>query len=187
MFLKEKLLFKQLEMIGKLIKLRAVEPSDIDLLYQWENDVSSWHLSNTIAPFSKFLLEEYIANAQLDIFSTKQLRLMIENNITKQAIGCIDLFDYDPINSRAGIGILICNKERNKGFASESLAILIEYSFNVLQLNQLFCNVTSNNSNSIALFKKFNFEIIGLKRQWIKIENEWLDEYMLQLIKNKTN
>lgn len=172
-------------MIGNLIKLRAVELADIDLLYKWENDVSSWYLSNTITPFSKFLLEEYIANAQLDIYTTKQLRLMIEIIKTNKTIGCIDLFDFEPRHLRAGIGILICEEERNKGFASEALSLLIHYCFKVLLLNQLFCNITSDNFNSLELFKKFNFEIIGLKKQWIRKENEWIDEYMLQLIYNK--
>jgi diamine N-acetyltransferase len=169
-------------MIGKKVKLRAIEPSDIDLLYQWENDISTWHLSSTVAPFSKFLLEEYVANAHLDIYTTKQLRLMIENISVNKTVGCIDLFDFDPLNNRAGIGILICNEERNKGFAAEALELLIKYCFNTLLLNQVYCNIISDNVNSLNLFKKFNFEIIGLKKKWIRTNGLWADEYMLQLI-----
>ncbi len=169
-------------MVGKSIKLRAVELSDIDLLYKWENDTSTWQLSNTLTPFSKFLLEEYIANTNLDIFSTKQLRLMIEINDSKKTIGCIDLFDFDPQNKRAGIGILICHEDRNKGFATEALDLLIGYCFNILLLKQIYCNIISDNLNSLSLFKKFNFEIIGLKKKWIRRKDDWYDEYMLQLI-----
>jgi len=169
-------------MIGKKIKLRAVEPSDIDLLYLWENDISTWHMSNTITPFSKFLLEEYIANAGLDIFSAKQYRLMIEILNSKKTIGCIDLFDFDPLNIRAGIGILISDEERNKGYASEALEIMIDYCFNTLMLKQLYCNILFNNNNSLKLFKKYNFQIIGLKKNWIRRNDRWEDEYMLQLI-----
>jgi diamine N-acetyltransferase len=169
-------------MEGEKVLLRAVEPSDIDLLYLWENDISTWYLSNTLIPFSKFLLEEYIANANLDIYTTKQIRLIIEIKSSKKAIGCIDLFDFDPFNNRAGIGILICNEERNKGYATESLKLLINYCFNILLLKQVYCNIISDNDKSISLFKKFNFEIIGLKKKWIRKNNFWLDEYMLQLI-----
>jgi diamine N-acetyltransferase len=169
-------------MDGKKVILRAVEPSDIDLLYLWENDVSTWYLSNTIIPFSKFLLEEYIANANLDIYTTKQIRLMIEIKDTKKTIGCIDLFDFDPFNNRAGVGILICNEERNKGYATESLSLFLKYCFDILLLKQVYCNIISDNVESINLFKKFNFEIIGLKKKWIRKNNFWLDEYMLQLI-----
>jgi len=171
-------------MIGKHIKLRAVEPSDIDLLYQWENEVEGWFLSNTVTPFSKFLLEEYVANAHLDIYTTKQLRMMIEKTNTHKTIGCIDLYDFDILNNRACMGILICKEDRNKGYASEALSLFIHYSFNTLHLKQLYCNIASENTNSLALFKKFNFEVIGLKKQWLRKDEEWIDEYMLQLIHN---
>jgi len=164
---------------------RALEPSDVELLYDWENDKSIWKLSSTIVPFSRFLLEQYVVNSHQDIFTAKQLRLMIdvsddENNY--KTIGCIDLFDFDPINMRAGVGILIEKNNRGKGFASKALKNLIEYAFDVLNLHQLYCNITVENINSIELFKKFNFEIIGLKKQWRKTKDLWIDEYMLQLI-----
>lgn len=170
---------------SKTIELRALEPSDIDILYNWENNQSLWHLSNTVAPFSKFVLEQYIMNAAQDIYSAKQLRLMIDKiedgkNIT---IGAIDLFDFDPINHRAGIGILIEKSERKKGHAALALEILIEYCFNILQLHQLYCNITTDNSASLELFRKQKFEIIGIKKEWLFIHEKWVDEYLLQLIK----
>jgi len=81
---------------GENINLRALEPSDLDVLYNWENDTSIWKVSQTIAPFSKNILAKYLENAHQDIFTAKQLRLMIEKNNT--AIGTIELFDFDPVN-----------------------------------------------------------------------------------------
>jgi diamine N-acetyltransferase len=170
-------------MNGKAVKLRAVEIADLDLLYKWENDSSVWHISNTTTPFSRYLLEEYIANANLDIYSTKQLRLMIEQHETRTTIGCIDLFDFDPLNRRAGVGILICSEQRNKGLASEALQLLINYGFDILNLQQLYCNILSDNSNSLKLFEKFGFEKVGLKKKWILMNDLWFDEYMLQLLR----
>ena len=167
---------------GKNILLRALEPEDVDLLYDWENDASSWKLSNTVAPFSKFVLEQYVASSHQDIYTAKQLRLMICLN-DKKAIGCIDLFDFDPANQRAGVGILIADdKEKQKGYASEALELLINYSFNILHLHQLFSNVTLDNKPSLKLFQKFGFEISGCKKEWIKAGKERFDEYFLQLI-----
>ena len=84
---------------GKNLKLRALEPSDVDFLFEWENDEKLWHLSNTIAPFSRFVLEQYILNSHQDIFTNKQLRLMIDlkNGDNNYPIGSIDLFDFDPV------------------------------------------------------------------------------------------
>lgn len=169
-------------MIGKNLSFRTPEPYDINLLYKWENDTRIWHLSNTVTPFSRQVLEEYILNADQDIYSTKQLRLMILNNKNNNVIGCIDLFEFDPVNLRAGVGILISDEHRNKGHATEALKMLIDYAFNTLHLHQLFCNITTDNVSSMKLFKKAGFEIIGLKKDWIHLKNSWVDEYLLQLI-----
>jgi len=170
------------------IELRALEPSDVDLLYQWENNDEVWHLSNTVTPFSRFVLEQYVMNSTQDIFTTKQLRLMIDKSDEskrKTTFGSIDLFDFDPANKRAGIGILIIKEERRKGFASIALNLLVGYCFNILQLHQVYCNITTDNVASLNLFKKHNFEIIGIKKDWLRIKGKWVDEYILQLVSEK--
>ncbi len=169
---------------GKYLMLRALEPEDIDALYKWENDKKLWHLSNTIVPFSRFTLEQYILNAHQDIYTTKQLRLMIDKKdpVKNNPIGSIDLFDFDPTNKRAGIGILITENERTNGYASEALELLINYCFNTLQLHQIYCNISVDNEASLKLFKNFNFAVVGLKKDWLFIEGKWIDENILQLI-----
>ncbi|MBC8147959.1 MAG: GNAT family N-acetyltransferase [Bacteroidetes bacterium] len=174
-------------MIGKKILLRALEPSDVDLLYKWENDQAIWKVSNTIIPFSKFMLEQYVISADQDIYTTKQLRLMIDlkESIVDKTIGSIDLFDFDPNNQRAGIAILITRENRNKGYASEALELLINYAFNTLNLHQLYCNIDVDNKVSLKLFHNFDFKIIGTKKDWTYCDNEWNDEFMLQLVRSR--
>ncbi len=174
------------------IRLRAIEPSDIDLLYSWENNMEIWAVSNTLAPFCKYVLKKYIESAHLDIYEIKQLRLIIEakdqSALMYTAVGAIDLFDFDPFHGRAGIGILIHNaEERNKGYASESLRLLTKYAFETLQLHQLYCNIAASNTPSIQIFQKAGFKIIGIKEQWLKSKNGWMDELMLQLINPLTS
>lgn len=171
-------------MTSKNIKLRAVEPSDIDIIFEWENDPTIWHLSNTLSPFSRFDLEQYVLNASKDIFSTKQARFMIELSESKQTIGSIDLFDFEPMHHRAGIGILINNKERNKGYASEAIDLIMNYSSKTLNLHQLYCNIEENNKISLNLFKKKHFEEIGVKKDWNLRDGNWVNEFILQYIFN---
>ncbi len=169
---------------NEYVSLRAIEPSDIDVLYQWENDTTNWNVSNTQTPFSKFVLEQYIASAHQDIYSVKQLRLIICDKDEK-AIGSIDLFDFDPGNSRAGIGILIAEQsDRKKGYASEALKLLIEYSFTILDLHQLYCNITMDNEASILLFQKHGFLITGMKKEWIRDGQSFKDELLLQRMRS---
>jgi diamine N-acetyltransferase len=169
---------------GEKIYLRALEPDDVNILYKWENETSVWHLSNTLSPFSKYVLEQYVQNSHLDIYTTKQLRLIVCDK-TEKAIGCIDLFDFDPKNLRAGIGILIAEEpEKQKGYATEALQLLINYSFDVLNLHQLYCNINTDNTISLSLFQKQGFIVTGTKKEWNKTALGWKDECFLQLLKN---
>jgi diamine N-acetyltransferase len=168
---------------GEFISLRALEPSDVEALYEWENDEANWKVSNTQTPFSRFVLEEYIAGAHQDIYSVKQLRLVI-CNAENRAIGSIDLFDFDPNHLRAGVGILIAAKDdRKKGYASEALRLLMDYCFSTLNLHQLYCNITIDNEASILLFQKHGFLITGMKKEWIRDEEVYKDELLLQRLK----
>lgn len=169
-------------LIYENIELRALEPEDIDLLYQWENDSSLWILSNTKFPFSKYILSKYINESYRDIYETKQARFIIQT-IEGIPVGAIDLFDFDPFHLRAGVGILIHNKiERNKGFASDALKALCNYSLHILGLHMLYANISAENSISLNLFKKEGFEMAGNKKQWLKTMDGWEDEYIFQKI-----
>jgi len=118
----------------------------------------------------------------LDIYQAKQLRLIIEENQSKNQIGTIDLFDFDPKHKRAGIGILITPEHQQKGYANETLEIIIKYSFKYLLLHQLYANITADNDKSLKLFNKHNFKEIGIKKDWLLSNNQYKDEILLQLI-----
>jgi diamine N-acetyltransferase len=126
-------------------------------------------------------LAKYLENAHQDIFTAKQLRLMIEKNNT--AIGTIELFDFDPVNLRCGIGIWIVDEEnRRKGYAKEALTLIIKYAFSNLHLNQIYCNISSRNQASINLFGSLDFQLVGVKSKWNKTPEGWEDELLFQLL-----
>ncbi len=165
---------------GKNIQLRALEPSDLDWLFSVENDETFWEVSTTIRPYSKELLSRYIANAHEDIFTAKQLRLVIEYK--EKPVGLIDLFNFDPQHHRAGLGILILPKHQSKGIASEAIVVLLDYAFTLLQLHQVYVNISSDNAISIELFEKLDFEIVGNKQEWLFCKGKYKDELLLQRI-----
>ena len=170
---------------GNTIYLRALEPEDLEFIYAIENNESVWEVSNTQTPYSRFLIRQYLENAHQDIYEAKQLRLAICLSDTFEAIGLIDLFDFDPKNNRAGVGIVISNENnRNSGIGSEALQLVINYAFNQLQLHQLYANIGSDNEISKQLFTKFGFQKIGTKKDWIKVDNIFKDEILFQLINN---
>lgn len=171
---------------NKTVVLRALEPEDLEFLYACENNSEIWNVSNTLSPFSRYILKQYIENSHHDIYTNKQLRLIIADvENPASPIGAIDLFDFDPFHMRAGIGILIHKPtDRNKGYASAALDVLIKYCFNYLHFHQLYCNISAGNSKSISLFEKAGFIKTGEKKDWLKTENAWEDELFYQLVKS---
>lgn len=168
---------------GEHIYLRALEPEDLEFIYEIENNEDIWEISNTQTPYSKYLIKQYLENAHKDVFEVKQLRLVI-SSYTNEAIGMIDLFDFDFKNSRAGIGVLVKDSiNRKKGFGKEALQLLINYSFKHLNLHQLYCNISEDNQASIKLFTSQGFNEIGLKKDWNFTNGNFINEYLFQLIK----
>ncbi len=168
------------------IKLRAVEPSDLDLLYEAENEQDLWYLGSTHAPFSRYQLEQYILSARAsDIYTDRQLRLMIdyEEDGAQFTAGMVDLYDFEPQHLRAGVGILLMPQYRHKGIAGKALQELICYAFDILHLHQLYCEIPVNNEQSLNLFKKQGFEITGTKKEWLCVKGSPIDVYFLQLLK----
>lgn len=171
-----------LNLKGKQVYLRALEPTDLEFLYQLENDTSIWEISGTLKPYSKKVLKLYLDNAHRDIYEVKQLRLCICNS-GDTCIGLIDLFDFDPKHGRAGMGIVISNpKDRNKGVGAEAIQLLCNYAFSTLNLHQLYANILEENKASIHLFEKMGFERVGIKKEWIRTSTGFKNEIMFQKI-----
>lgn len=168
---------------NEAIKLRSVEPADVDFLFDLENDPKLWHVSQTYAPYSRYDIEQYVFSVdKQDVASAKQIRFVIEYLAENKAVGTIDLFDLDLINRRGGVGIVLAESYRGKGLAGMTLDLLVDYAFNHLNLHQLYCNVEEGNSKSMELFQKQGFVVVGLKRDWNAKGGSWIDEYLLQRI-----
>jgi diamine N-acetyltransferase len=169
-------------MKGEKVFLRELEPGDEEILYRWENDPETWRVSGTTAPFSRDLLRRYVESAG-DIFTDGQLRTLICRNEDERAIGTLDLFDHDPVNQRAGVGVLIAEKEeRGKGYAREALQLMMEHAFERLFFHQLYSNIAVSNEASLNLFEKIGFSIVGRKKEWIRRPDGWEDELLLQCL-----
>ena len=163
------------------ITLRCAEPEDAELIYRWENDRDIWRVSGTHVPFSRFQIDQFLLSNN-DLFSQKQLRLMIDLNDTGESIGCIDIFDYDGINQRAGLGILIDKEHRQQGYAKTTLALCIEYLFHNLMLHQVCCSIDELNTESQQLFERQGFSLCGQRKDWLKTAEGYLDVFEYQLI-----
>lgn len=161
------------------IQLRAIEPTDLELLYLWENDPDVWRVSETIAPMSRDRLSRFISDQSYDLYATRQMRLIID--VDNVAVGCVDLFNFEPLHRRFGVGILIyANEHRRKGYASRVIDMVKEYARNTLDLKQIWVNIDEDNPASIALFESCGFVLSARRKEWINRAGTFIDELEYQ-------
>ena len=157
------------------VRLRALEPEDLEFLFALENDPDIWGVSDTYAPVSRHALREYLEHAAADFYVVRQLRLVVTTEISSLPVGVVDLFAYDPLHQRAGIGITILAGERRHGYAGQALALLKNHARQVLRLHQVHATVGANNTPSMRLFRGAGFRRVGTRQAWLRTASGWED------------
>lgn len=162
------------------MNLRALEPSDLELLYTIENDPQLWNVGSANVPYSRYDLENYILSQQHDLYADKQLRLVIATD-DGEAVGLIDLFNYSPRHHRAEIGLAILRSQRGKGYATEALHLLSSYAKETLHLHQLYSIVAADNHASLSMLRKAGYTNETLLPDWLSTPQGYKDSLLLFL------
>lgn len=165
------------------IRLRALEPEDLELLYEMENDPQMWDVTNFSVPYSKYQLKQYIENSESDMFADRQLRLVVVRRADDAVLGTVDIFDYVPLHARGEVGIALRSEFRGQGYAFEALSLLCDYAFGFLLVKQLTAHVAADNEASLQLFRLCGFQPCGLLREWWRVEGEYKDVVLLQKLR----
>lgn len=169
---------------NKIVRLRALEPEDLNILYKWENNPLLWTVGNTRNPYSRYILKQYILHSDKDIYESRQLRLMIVSVETGETVGTVDLFDFDIHDSRIALGLYVDEQFQGKGYAKASLRLVEEYVFQYLKLNQLYCHIAESNIPSRKMFEKEKYESNGVLKNWVKSINGYENIILFQLFKD---
>lgn len=162
------------------VLLRAMEPEDLDLLYRIENDYDLWQVGSTNVPYSRYVLHDYIANTTGDIFTDKQLRLIITDSSGENVVGIVDLVNFNPQHLRAEVGLVIEKAYREQGYGKAAMEELITYAREVLHLHQLYALVAKNNTDCLKLFKAIGFQQNTQLKDWLYDGKEYHDVEILQ-------
>lgn len=158
------------------VRLRALEPEDLDLLYTIENDVEIWDVSETDTPVSRFAIRQYLASQPQNAWQAGEVRLVIEDAETLRAIGLIDLTDISISNRRGEIGIALLKSERGKGYGAVALQKIESYAKKNLQMRFLYCKVSAlHNPKSRSLFESSGYEQISILPEWHFHDGEYED------------
>jgi diamine N-acetyltransferase len=164
------------------IFLRAVEPEDLSVMYEMENDPEMWDISNFVSPYSRHTLRQYIEATQNDVFADKQIRLMIVSKNDGRIIGTIDMNDFVPLHSRAEVGIAVRKEFRGQGFATDALSLMCDYAFRFLRIRQLYAQVAADNKACASLFTSAGFIHTATLKDWLITPEGTTDVMLFQLI-----
>ena len=162
------------------LKLRALEPEDLDFLYSIENDAELWDVGNTNVPYSKFALNNYLLSTTSDIYADKQMRLVMEDN-NGAPVGLLDIFNFDPRHCRAELGIAVEKRVRNHGYGCKAVKLAVGYAKNVLHLHQLCAIVDIDNSSSLKIFQETGFKVGATLKDWIYDGQRYRDALVMQI------
>lgn len=122
--------------------------------------------------------------------------------------GAIDLYSYDPLNRRAAVGIMVANEYRRQGYAlamlqelhrlfsrpagvileiqegrqNKDLQDLQDFAKREPLIHQFYADIAATNTASIALFRKAGYEECGRFKEWLSIDDTYIDTIRLQKI-----
>ncbi len=102
---------------------------------------------------------------------------------TEQAIGRCMLFNVDAVNRTAMLGIVIGEKSRwDQGYGQEAVSLLLDYGFNLLNLNNVMLGTFSFNERAIRCYEKVGFRQIGRRREARIIVGEKYDLILMDIL-----
>ena len=169
--------------VSERVRLRAMEPEDLEIMYAMENDPQTWDVTNFSVPYSKYVLRQYMENSQCDMFADRQLRMMIVRREDDAVVGTIDITDFAPMHSRGEVGSAIRKEYQGNGYASDALRLLCDYAFGFLFLKQLVVHVAADNEASLRLFGSCGFVQCGLLKEWWFAGGKFKDVVLMQCIR----
>ena len=152
------------KLVGARCYLSPVSLEDAEKWTQWDNDlevtIPLGDEAYTPYPAEKTRqIIEDVVRSQGHIFSIVDLE-------TDELIGRCMLFDIDQVNRRAMLGIVIGEKDyRGKGYGQDATRLLLDYGFNLLNLNSIMLGTFSFNARAINCYKRVGFKEIGRRRQ----------------------
>lgn len=161
------------------MRLRAIEPEDLELLYTIENDTANWWIGMQTAPLSRYHLREYIANNEADIYKDEQVRMVIEHE--GRAVGLIDLFNFSARHHRAELGVAIRNEEQGKGLAQQAITEIVSYAREIVSLHQIYAIVPTAHAASIRMLEKVGFESGMVLKDWVLHGGKYENAVIMQL------
>ena len=171
-----------MNIIGKVVILKAIELEDLDLLNKWGNDpeiqywLGGWHFPNSKNDIQKW-------HSSLSVSSLNQRFSIYTDDLG--LIGTANLVDIDWKNKNAFHGMLLGDKEiRGKGYGVDTVMSIMKYAFEELGLNRLDGSIIEYNIASLKMYiEKCGWKEEGRQRSWYFRKNQYWDRILVGITK----
>ena len=170
---------------GEKTYLSPLTPEHASLWYRWHNDLETAQLAaspghRTPGTEKEFreVIERFIQN--------KFHPFLISDNTSDEPVGWCALIRVDPIARRAMLAAMIGEKgEWSKGLGQDALRLLLDYGFNILNLNSIELIVHEDNERAIRCYEKLGFQITGRQREAKINGTRKLDILMMDILSSE--
>ena len=167
------------KIVGELVYLSPVNLEDLEKYTTWVNDIFiASRLGSASKNFSREKEKEFLEDLVKDGHN-----FAIVKKDSDKLMGNVSLFDINQIHRTALMGVFIGDEEnRGKGMGKESIKLILEYGFKILNLNNVMLNVFSFNEKAIEAYKSVGFKEIGKRREAHFINGQYFDEIYMDIL-----
>lgn len=169
---------------GKICNLKSIKITDAKEILSWR---TSKNVQKNFPSKVSKNLSKHLAWIK-GIIKSKEHKYFIIKKKNDKSIGLCFLSNINYINRNAEFGYYLSNKKYyGQGFSIEAEYMIINYGFEILGLNKIYCENLENNKNIINVHKKFGFKLDGIKREEIFKNKKYLDIYLMSLLRKDYN
>lgn len=166
---------------GRLVRLRAVEPSDGDIHFVWNQDSDmTRRLDRVWFPQSREGAGRWAEQATATPHDSDDFHFEIDT-LDGEMVGSISTHTCDRRNSTFEFGVAIRADYQQQGFASDAIRLVLRYYFEELRYQKATVHVYDFNTASIALFERLGFQREGRLRRMVYTQGQFFDTLIFGL------
>lgn len=172
--------------LGKDIRLRAVEPEDLPFFVRWLNDPEVIEFLDVYVPLSIQSEQDWFEGLKKRPQEEHPLSIEVNTPEGWRLIGNIAFHHIETLDRCAEVGLFIGEKEYwNRGYGRKALQLMLRHGFKTLNFNRIFLNVFASHLRGIRSYEKAGFIHEGRLRQVAFRDGHYEDMLIMSVLRDE--
>ncbi|QQR82333.1 GNAT family N-acetyltransferase [Candidatus Campbellbacteria bacterium] len=147
------------EIIGRRLILRPIREGDLQLLYEWRNEI---HFRNRCSNRKyKVTFQEFISEIRADFSKDRHEQWIILRKPSRGPVGTVYTYNFDKDGKHSFLSLYAVPRLWGSGLGVECLALLAEYLFGEFELYKLYMDVYEYNARVVSALTKAGLSVEG--------------------------